>query len=47
MEYCKKVVKVSITYNHKYGNNNEFSTKTKLYKGLDNWQWVIGKGFIK
>ena len=36
-----------LTYNHKYGNNNEFSTKTSYIKGLDNWQWVIGKGFYQ
>ena len=36
-----------LKYNHKYGNNNEFSTKTSYIKGLDNWQWVIGKGFYQ
>lgn len=36
-----------LTYNHKSGNNNEFSTKTSYIKGLDNWQWVIGKGFYQ
>ena len=36
-----------LTYNHKYGNSAEFSTKTSYIKGLDNWQWVIGKGFYQ
>lgn len=36
-----------ITYNHKYANSNEFSTKTSYIKGLDNWQWIIGKGFYQ
>ena len=36
-----------LTYNHKSGNNTEFSTKTSYIKGLDNWQWIIGKGFYQ
>ena len=36
-----------LTYNHKYANSAEFSTKTSYIKGLDNWQWVIGKGFYQ
>ena len=32
-----------ITYNHK--PFNDFRTKTSYVKGLENWGWVIGKGF--
>ncbi|MEZ4693891.1 MAG: cache domain-containing protein [Aliarcobacter sp.] len=37
-----------ITYKHKNNDNDDsFSTKTSFIKGLDNWQWVIGKGFYQ
>lgn len=32
-----------ITYNHK--PFNEFRTKTSYVKGLENWGWILGKGF--
>lgn len=34
-----------ITYKHKPLGNNEFLTKTSYIKGLQNWGWVLGKGF--
>lgn len=36
-----------LTYNHKPINSDFFSTKTSYIKGLNNWQWVIGKGFYQ
>ncbi|MFA9374181.1 MAG: cache domain-containing protein [Poseidonibacter sp.] len=28
-------------------NKNEYSEKTSFVKGLQNWQWIIGKGFYE
>ena len=34
-----------LTYKHKPLEKNEFQTKTSYIKGLQNWDWVLGKGF--
>jgi signal transduction histidine kinase len=34
-----------ITYKHKPFGTESFLTKTSYIKGLENWGWVIGKGF--
>jgi len=36
-----------ISYKHQPSNENNFTTKTSYIKGLDNWQWIIGKGFYQ
>ncbi|CAM3596649.1 cache domain-containing protein [Arcobacter aquimarinus] len=36
-----------LTYNHKPINSDSFSTKTSYIKGINNWQWAIGKGFYQ
>ena len=34
-----------LTYKHKPFGNDDFSIKTSYIKGLQNWEWIIGKGF--
>ena len=34
-----------ITYRHQPLEKDHFLTKTSYIKGLQNWGWVIGKGF--
>jgi signal transduction histidine kinase len=36
-----------INYKHKINDSDSFFTKTSYIKGLDNWQWIIGKGFYQ
>ena len=36
-----------LSYEHKAYGENDFSTKTSYIKGLDNWKWIIGKGFYQ
>ena len=34
-----------VTYKHKPLENENFLTKTSYVKGLENWNWILGKGF--
>ena len=36
-----------ISYEHKVLNIDSFLTKTSYIKGLNSWQWIIGKGFYQ
>ncbi len=36
-----------LTYNYQDLSNGTFMTKTSYIKGLNNWQWLIGKGFYQ
>jgi signal transduction histidine kinase len=36
-----------ISYEHKPLKEDKFLTKTSYIKGLDSWEWIIGKGFYQ
>ena len=36
-----------LTYKHKPYGSDEFILKTSYIKGLQNWEWIIGKGFYQ
>jgi signal transduction histidine kinase len=36
-----------LTYNYQDLSSGTFMTKTSYIKGLNNWQWLIGKGFYQ
>jgi signal transduction histidine kinase len=36
-----------ISYEHKLLNIDSFLTKTSYIKGLNSWQWILGKGFYQ
>ena len=36
-----------LTYNHKPLGSESFLTKTSYIKGIQNWSWVLGKGFYQ
>ncbi|MDZ7817588.1 MAG: cache domain-containing protein [Aliarcobacter sp.] len=47
MVFIAKSGEAFITYTHKPLNSDSFLTKTSYIKGLNNWEWIIGKGFYQ
>ena len=45
MLFIAKNMEGFLSYEHKPFNSEEYLKKTSYIKGLDNWEWILGKGF--